>query len=62
MAFLSTRDPAQGRVVLLTAILFLSYLCVAMPLPIVPVFVTEGLGLGNVWAGLVLASHFLPPS
>jgi MFS family permease len=58
MAFLSTRDPAQGRVVLLTAILFLSYLCVAMPLPIVPVFVTEGLGLGNVWAGLGVGIAF----
>jgi MFS family permease len=58
MASQSTRDPAQRRVVLLTSILFLCYLCVAMPLPIVPVFVTEQLGLGNVWAGLGVGSAF----
>jgi MFS family permease len=58
MAFQSTRDPAQGRLLLLTAILFISYLCVAMPLPIVPVYVTEQLGLGNVWAGLGVGVAF----
>jgi MFS family permease len=52
MAFRSTQDPAQGRLLLLTAVLFVSYLCVAMPLPIVPVYVTGQLGFGNVWAGL----------
>jgi hypothetical protein len=31
----STRDPAQRRLLLLTAILFVSYLCVAMAIPIV---------------------------
>lgn len=59
MAFQSTRDPAQGRLLLLTAVLFVSYLCVAIPLPIVPVFVTERLGLGNVWAGLGVGIAFL---
>jgi MFS family permease len=58
MAFLSTRDPAQGRLLLLTVILFVSYLCVAMPLPIVPVYVTEGLKLGNVGAGLGVGVAF----
>lgn len=58
MAFQSTRDPAQRRLLLLTAVLFLSYLCVAMPLPIVPVYVTERLGLGNVWAGLGVGIAF----
>lgn len=58
MASPPTRDPAQARLLLLTAVLFLSYLCVALPLPIVPVFVTERLGFGNVWAGLGVGSAF----
>lgn len=58
MALQSTRDPAQARVLLLIAVLFMSYLCVAMPLPIVPVFVTGRLGLGNVWAGLGVGIAF----
>ncbi|UFN51062.1 arabinose transporter [Roseomonas sp. OT10] len=59
MASPSTRDPAQGRLLLLTAVLFVSYLCVALSLPVVPLFVTRGLGLGNVWAGLGVGSAFL---
>lgn len=59
MASRLTRDPAQGRMLLLTATLFISYLCVAIPLPIVPVFVTERLGLSNVWAGLGVGIAFL---
>jgi len=55
----STRHPAQGRLLLLTAILFISYLCVGMSLPIVPIFVTGRLGLGNVWAGLGVGIAFL---
>ncbi len=58
MAFQSTRDPAQSRLFLLTGILFISYLCVAMPLPIIPVYVTGQLGLGNVWAGLGVGVAF----
>jgi MFS family permease len=58
MAFQSTRDPAQGRLLLLTAVLFVSYLCVAVPLPIVPVYVTGRLGLGNVCAGLGVGIAF----
>lgn len=44
---------------LLTAILFVSYLCVAVPLPVVPVFVTRELGFDNVWAGLGVGIAFL---
>jgi MFS family permease len=58
MAFQSTRDQTQGRLLLLTAVLFISYLCVAVPLPIVPVYVTEQLGLSNVWAGLGVGIAF----
>lgn len=59
MAFQSMRDPAQGRLLTLTAILFISYLCVAMSLPVVPVYVTGRLGLDNVWAGLGVGIAFL---
>ena len=52
MTSASTRDPSNRRLLLLTAVLFLSYLCIAMPLPIVPVFVTAQLGYSTVWAGL----------
>ena len=58
MSFQSTRDPTQARLLLLTAILFVSYVCVAMPLPIIPVYVTERLGLSNVWAGLGVGIGF----
>jgi len=46
----------------LTAVLFVSYLCVAIPLPIVPVYVTERLGLSNVSAGLGVGIAFLATS
>lgn len=59
MAFQSTRDPADGRLLLLTAILFMSYLCIGMSLPIVPIYVTGQLGLGNGWAGLGVGIAFL---
>jgi MFS family permease len=58
MAFPSKSGSTQGRLLLLTAILFVSYLCVAMPLPIVPVYVTGRLGLGNAWAGLAVGIAF----
>ncbi|RDV03201.1 MFS transporter [Undibacter mobilis] len=59
MTSLKTRDPADSRLLLLTAVLFLSYLCIAMPLPIVPVFVTTQLGYSNVWAGLGVGIAFV---
>jgi len=58
MVFQSTREPAQGRLLLLTAVLFVSYVCVAIPLPIVPVYVTGPLALNNVWAGLAVGIAF----
>jgi len=59
MAFKSTSDPARGRLLLLSAILFISYLCVGMSLPVVPIYVTSQLGLGNAWAGLGVGIAFL---
>ena len=59
MNFFSTRDPAQRRLWLLAAVLFVSYLCVGMALPVVPVHVTRQLGLGNAWAGLAVGIAFL---
>jgi MFS family permease len=59
MAFRLARDPTQGRLLSLTAVLFISYLCVAIPLPVVPVYVTGQLGLSNAWAGLGVGISFL---
>jgi MFS family permease len=59
MAFHFKRDPQQGRLYLLAAILFISYLCVAIALPVIPVHVTSTLGLGNGWAGLGVGVAFL---
>jgi MFS family permease len=55
----SGRDPAQGRLLSLASVLFVSYLCVAIPLPVIPVYVTGHLGLGNGWAGLAVGIAFL---
>ena len=52
------RDPAQGRLLLLTAILFISYLCIGIALPIVPIYVATKLQLGNAWAGLGVGIAF----
>src|SRR4051794_28220953 len=54
-----SQAPAQRRLLLLTAVLFMSYLCVGIALPVVPVFVAERLGLGNVAAGLGVGIAFL---
>src|SRR3546814_15245451 len=59
MPFESTHDSSRSRLFLLTAILFVSYLCVAIPLPVVPVYVANDLGLGNAWAGLAVGIAFL---
>ena len=55
--------PAQAnrdlhRVVWLTLALFLSYLCVAMSLPVTSVYVTTQLGFGNALAGLAVGVAF----
>jgi len=59
MTLPSTPDTAQRRLLLLTAVLFVSYLCVGLALPVVPVFVTGRLGLTNAWAGLGVGVAFL---
>jgi len=51
-------DPSR-RLLLLTFVLFLSYLCVAISLPVVSIHVTGTLFLGNVWAGLATGATFL---
>ncbi|MBO9125537.1 MULTISPECIES: arabinose transporter [unclassified Rhizobium] len=59
MAFQTFRDPQQRRLYLLAAILFISYLCIAIALPVIPVYVTGTLKLGNMWAGLGVGIAFL---
>jgi MFS family permease len=59
MASSTTGAAAQRRLVCLVLILFLSYLCVAVAVPVVPLFVTGDLGFGNAIAGLGVGSAFL---
>ncbi|MBS0245132.1 MAG: arabinose transporter [Proteobacteria bacterium] len=59
MTLSPSRSPADHHLWLLTAVLFISYLCVAIPLPIVPVFVTAQLGMSNLFAGLGVGIAFL---
>jgi MFS family permease len=51
-------DRDLHRTVWLTLALFLSYLCVAMSLPVISVFVTTRLGYGNGLAGLAVGIAF----
>jgi MFS family permease len=51
-------DRDLQRTLWLTLALFLSYLCVALSLPIISVFVTRQLGLDNGWAGLAVGITF----
>ncbi len=51
-------DGDLHRVLWLTLALFLSYLCVAMSLPVISVFVTTRMGLGNGLAGLAVGITF----
>lgn len=55
----STSGTAQTRLLRLTFVLFVSYVCVAIPLPVLPVYVTGRLGLNNVWAGVSIGIAFL---
>ena len=59
MPVIERPDLAYHRVVALTGALFLSYLAVAMPLPAVPVYVVQALGLGNAFGGLAVGIAFL---
>ena len=51
-------DRSLQRVAWLTLALFLSYLCVAMSLPVTSVYVTTRLGFGNALAGLAVGIAF----
>ncbi len=51
-------DRDYRRIVWLTLALFLSYLCVAMSLPVMSIYVTTRLGFGNAPAGLAVGIAF----
>lgn len=51
-------DRSLHRVAWLAGALFLSYLCVAMSLPVTSVYVTTRLGFGNALAGLAVGVAF----
>jgi MFS family permease len=51
-------ERAQARLLLLMAVLFVAYLCVAIPLPIVPIEVTARMGFGDASAGLAVGVAF----
>ncbi len=53
-----TADHDYRRVVWLTLALFLSYLCVALSLPVISIYVTTRLGFGNAFAGLAVGISF----
>ena len=55
----NAKGSGRGRLLSLAAILFVSYLCVALSLPLVSVYVTDGLGLGNALGGLAVGAAFL---
>ncbi|HTI02431.1 MAG TPA: MFS transporter [Acidisoma sp.] len=59
MLRLKAPDQAHRRVIALTVMLFLTYLSVAMSLPVVPVHVVATLGLNNAYAGLAVGIAFL---
>ncbi|MDJ0933663.1 MFS transporter [Breoghania sp.] len=57
-------SPLKGRsrtfrLYYLSIILFVSYLCVAMSLPVVPLEVSGTLGMSNAWAGFAVGIVFL---
>lgn len=52
-------DTAYRHLIWKTLALFLSYLAVAMSLPVLPVYVTQQLHYGNVLAGLAVGITFL---
>jgi MFS family permease len=59
MTELNDTSEGQRRLIALTCALFLSYLAVAMSLPVVPVYVAHQLGLSNALGGLAVGIAFL---
>jgi MFS family permease len=58
--FFSRRsDPDLYQVMWITLALFLSYLCVAMSLPVTSLYVSSQLDLGNALAGLAVGITFV---
>ena len=55
-------DRSLSLLAWLALALFVAYLCIAAALPVVPVFVTAGLGYGNGLAGSRSGSRSRPPS
>lgn len=55
----SPAKPDDTALYVLTAVLFIAYLCVGMALPSVPVHVSGTLGFSNLWAGLATGTAFL---
>ncbi len=51
-------DRSLPRLYWLTLALFIAYLCIAMALPVISVFVTTRLGYGNGLAGLAVGIAF----
>lgn len=51
---------AEGKgLVMLMGVVALSFLCVALPLPVIPLYITDRLELGSFWAGLGVGAAFL---
>jgi len=59
MSSQTNQTAPQDHVILLAIILFISYLCVAIALPVVSLYVAGPLHLSNAWAGLGVGIAFL---
>ena len=59
MSAIARPELAFRYVLALTGALFLSYLAVAMPLPVVPIYIVHGFHLSNAYGGLAVGIAFL---